>query len=286
MGITIKHGKPSTIISAAQEAGKARAAQRASEQAMAAATRLQEKQMEMEYRTAMQQQDMAIDLQMQERAKTWEIEKMELRSRMDFQREEQVRQRKLDSYDNIDTQLDKEVQAGRMTEKDAEPYRIKNNLARQGMNVSISDVVRQQEEERYGVKPYYTDPEFERDFPELSAAKRRDVIEGRAGTIPYHLSPEFLRTLPPSTAQEMLENKGIFFDSDEDFEEWLVNLEGATPTELPLGGKQLDIGVRAGAQAGAQVGTLDATTARRILAEVGGDRDKARQIARQRGYSF
>jgi len=32
--------------------------------------------------------------------------------------------------------------------------------------------------------------------------------------------------------------------------------------------------------------TLDADTARKILQEAGGDRNKARQIARARGYSF
>lgn len=144
--IRVEHGKPSTLISAAKRAGEARAAQRASEQAMAAATRLREKQMDMEYRTALAQQDRVIDLQMNERAKLWEIQKMELRSQIDFQREEKLRQRELDGYDNIDTQLDKEVQAGRMTEKEAEPYRLKNDLARQGMNVSISEITRQQEQ--------------------------------------------------------------------------------------------------------------------------------------------
>ena len=214
---------------------------------MAAASRLREKQMDLEYRTALAQQDRAIDLQMNERAKLWEIQKMELRSQIDFQREEQLRQRKLDSYDNIDSQLDKEVQSGRMREKDAEPYRLKNNLARQGMNISISEITRQQEgDDSYGVRPYYLEPEFERDYPELAEAKKKEVIEGRTGTVPYHLSPEFLRTLPPSTAQDMLADKGIFFNNDEEFEAWLVNLERDTPTERqPLGDKELDIGVRA-----------------------------------------
>lgn len=99
MAIRVKHGRPSTIITAARRAGEARAAQRASEQAMAAATRLREKQMDIEYRTALRQQDMAIDLQMNERAKLWEIQKMELHSQTDFAREEQKRQRALDEMD-------------------------------------------------------------------------------------------------------------------------------------------------------------------------------------------
>jgi len=262
------------------------------------AQRKQDIQMQQQYQQDMKVLDAQLDLEMYERSKRWEIDKMQLRSQMDFQREEQQRQRKLDSADSAIQQIDKEVLAGRITEQEAYPIKQKLELNKLGVNVPIS-AFPGEGEDRYGVRPYYTDPEFERDFPELAEAKRRDVTEGRVGTVPYHLSPEFLRTLPPSTAQEMLENKGIFFDSDEEFEAWLVNLEGDTPTELPLGDKQLDVGAKADQpelifkgygreriQAGAQVGTLDAATARAILTEAGGDRDRARQIARQRGYSF
>ena len=232
MGIKIKHGRPETMLTAAALAGQARKQEE-----------IQKMQMEFDYRQSLRQQDLTIDLQMQERAKLWEIQKMELRSQIDFQREEQSRQRKLDSIDSAMQQIDKEVLAGRITEQEAYPIKQKLEISKTGVSVPLS-AFPGEGEDRYGVRPYYTDPEFERDFPELAAAKRRDVTEGRAGTVPYHLSPEFLRTLPPSTAQEMLENKGIFFDSDEDFEAWLVNLEGATPTELPLGDKQLDVGAR------------------------------------------
>ena len=270
MGVKIKHGRPETMLTAAVLAGQARKQEE-----------IQKMQMEFDYRQSLRQQDMVIDLQMQERAKQWEIDKMQLRSQIDFQREEQLRQRKLDSIDSAMQQIDKEVLAGRITEKEAYPIKQKLELSKMGVNVPVS-AFPGDEEDRYGVRPYYTDPEFERDFPELAAAKKRDVTEGRAGTIPYHLSPEFLRTLPPSTAQEMLENKGIFFDSDEQFEEWLVNLEEATPTELPLGDKQLDIGVRVKGEEK----TLNETQARLILERAGGDKERARQIARQMGYSF
>ena len=278
MPITIKHGKPSTLLTAAQIKGEERAAQ----QQLERTERLQAQQREFEYRTAIRQQDLTIDLQMQERAKLWEIQKMELRSQTDFAREEQARQRKLDSYDNALQQINKEVLAGRMTEQEAYPLKLKYEMNKMGVDAPVSLLPTGGEEDRYGVRPYYTDPEFERDFPELAAAKKRDVTEGRAGTVPYHLSPEFLRTLPPSTAQEMLENKGIFFDSDEQFEEWLVNLESATPTELPLGDKQLDIGV----QQEVTPKLLNETQARLILKRVGGDKERARQIAKQMGYSF
>ena len=303
MPIRIEHGKPSTLLTAAQMAGEARKQEE-----------VQKMQMEFDYRQSLRQQDMQIDLQMQERSKLWEIQKMELRSQIDFQREEQLRQRKLDSIDSAIQQIDKEVLAGRITEQEAYPIKQKLEISKTGVSVPVSAFPGDEEErygmppwytspewkdtpegiaarekafpgddeDRYGVRPYYTDPEFERDFPELAAAKKRDVTEGRAGTVPYHLSPEFLRTLPPSTAQEMLENKGIFFDSDEEFETWWVNLEGDTPTELPLGDKQLDMGIRVEGEEK----TLNETQARLILERTGGDKERARQIARQMGYSF
>ena len=275
MGITVKHGKPSTIISAAKRAGKAKAAQRASEQAMAAAARLREKQMDMEYRTALAQQDRAIDLQMNERAKLWEIQKMELRSQTDFAREEQARQRKLDSYDNALQQIDKEVLAGRMTEQEAYPLKLKYEMNKMGVDAPTSLLPTGDEEDKYGVRPYYLEPEFERDYPELAEAKKKEVISGqRRGTVPYYLDPEYIRT-NPAAARQAQEARGIFL-SDEEFDD----LTG-TPTELPLGDKQLDVGVQVEEEK-----TLNETQARLILERAGGDKERARQIARQMGYSF
>ena len=231
MPIRIEHGRPSTLLTAAQLAGQARKQEE-----------LQKIQMEFDYKQALFKQQMDIDLEMDSRARLWEVEKMEISSRIDFQREEQVRQRKLDSYDNIDSQLDKEVQSGRMTEKEAEPYKLKNDLARQGMNVSISDITRQQEgdEDRFGVRPYYLEPEFERDFPELAAAKKKEVISGqRRGTVPYYLDPEWLRA-NRDIAMQVLESKGVMLEEDEID----AMIRRARPTELPLGEKQLDVGVR------------------------------------------
>ncbi|KKN73143.1 hypothetical protein LCGC14_0404520 [marine sediment metagenome] len=202
--------------------------------------------MEIDYRTNLKQQDMALDLEMQQRARMWEVDKMELRSQIDFQREEQLRQRKLDSYDNVDTQLDKEVQSGRMTEKDAEPYRLKNDLARQGMNISVSEITRQQKgDEQFGIPPYWEEY-FGEDYEgtterQFAEAKRRDVIEGRTGTIPIHLDPNWLRA-NRSIAMQVLESRGILLEEDE-IDTWIESASRGE-TELPLGDKQLDIGVR------------------------------------------
>lgn len=236
MPIRIEHGKPETLLTAAQMKGEARKQEE-----------LQKMQMEFDYRQALRQQDMAIDLQAEERAKQWEIEKMQLRSQIDFAREEQLRQRKLDSIDSAIQQIDKEVLAGRITEQEAYPIKQKLELGKMGVNVPVS-AFPGDEEDRFGVAPHWMrGREAPAGTPErmLYEAEMKRRIEGRAGTIPYHLSPEFLRTLPPSTAQDMLADKGIFFDSDEEFEAWLVNLESAEPTELPLGDKTLGVGVRA-----------------------------------------
>lgn len=280
MGITIQQPGLAELYGAAAATAKQQAEARRAQEIQA---RKEDLEIQQQYQTNMKLLDVQLDLEKYERAKRWEIDKMEISSRVDFEREEQERTRKMNSISSAIQQIDKEVMAGRITEQEAYPIKQKLELSKTGVSIPVS-AFPGEGDDRYGVRPYYTDPEFERDFPELAAAKKRDVTEGRAGTIPYHLSPEFLRTLPPSTAQEMLENKGIFFDNDEQFEEWLVNLERATPTVLPLGDKPLDIGVRAGAQV--DVGVLDAATARQILAEAGGDKDRARQIARQRGYSF
>ena len=228
MGIKIKHGRPSTLITAAQLAGEARKQEET-----------QKMQMEFDYRQSLRQQDMAIDLQMQERSKLWEIQKMELRSQIDFQREEQQRQRKLDSLDSAIQQIDKEVLAGRITEQEAYPIKQKLELSKMGVNVPIS-AFRGDEEDRYGVRPYYLEPEFERDYPELAEAKKREVISGqRRGTIPYYLDPAYVRT-NPAAARQAQEARGIFL-SDEEFNDLT---RGAEPTGLPLDDKSLDVGVR------------------------------------------
>ena len=142
---------------------------------------------------------------------------MELSSRLDFEREERVRQRKLDEFDNIDKQLDKEVESGRLSEKEIEAYRLKNNLAREGMNVPLSTLLRQgDKEEQFGMPPYweeYFKPEYtgtkEREYAE---AKRRDVISGRTGTRPWYLDPEMISTTMGRQAQEAA---GIFLTDAE-----------------------------------------------------------------------
>ena len=231
MGIKIKHGRPETMLTAAALAGQARKQEE-----------IQKMQMEFDYRQSLRQQDMAIDLQMNERAKQWEIDKMQLRSQIDFQREEQLRQRKLDSIDSAIQQIDKEVLAGRITEQEAYPIKQKLELNKMGVNVPVS-AFPGDEEDRYGVDPYWMRG---RDAPEgtperqLYEAKLAEGISGeRMGTRPYYFDPSFLSTYPEA-ARQAQEARGIFL-SDEEFS---AMARGET-AELPLGDKELDVGVRA-----------------------------------------
>ncbi|MFZ2095968.1 MAG: hypothetical protein WAV05_04945, partial [Anaerolineales bacterium] len=195
MSIRTEHGKPSTVISAAQKAGEARVGTLLAQQKMENEARLQQRQMELEYNAMLRKQDIAIDLQMHERAKLWEIEKMEMASRMDFAREEQSRQRKLDSIDSALQQIDKEVLAGRMTEQEAYPIKLKYEFSKSNIDVPTS-LLPGGAEERYGVEPWWRQlknaPEGS---PEkrLYEAKTEQTISGeRPGTIPYQLRPDIL----------------------------------------------------------------------------------------------
>lgn len=231
MGIKIKHGRPETMLTAAALAGQARKQEE-----------IQKIQMEFDYRQSLRQQDMMIDLQMQERAKLWEIDKMQLRSQMDFQREEQQRQRKMDSIDSAIQQIDKEVLAGRITEQEAYPIKQKLELSKTGVSVPVS-AFPGDEEDRYGVRPYWMrGREAPEGTPErrLYEAKMAEGISGeRMGTRPYYFDPSFLSTYPEA-ARQAQEARGIFL-SDEEFN---AMARGET-TELPLGDKALDVGVRA-----------------------------------------
>ncbi len=246
-----------------------------------AEARKQEIQEQRQYQQSVKQLDTQLDLEMYERSKRWEIDKMQLRSQVDFQREEQQRQRKLDSFDSALQQIDKEVLAGRMTEQEAYPLKLKYQMNKMGVDAPVSLLPTGDEEEGFGVKPYWMRG---RGAPEgtperqLYEAKMGQQISGeRRGVVPYYLDPVFIGNYPEA-ARQAQEARGIFL-SDEEFE----SIKRGT-TELPLAGKELDVGVRTKVQAG--VSPLSAAVARQILIEAGGDRDKARQIARQRGYSF
>lgn len=205
------------------------------------AQRKQDIQMQQQYQQDMKVLDAQLDLEMYERSKRWEIDKMQLRSQVDFQREEQQRQRKLDSIDSAIQQIDKEVSAGRMTEQEAYPLKLKYEMEKMGVDMPTS-LLPGREEEGYGVRPYWMRG---RDAPEgtperqLYESKMAEGISGeRMGTRPYYFDPSFLSTYPEA-ARQAQEARGVFL-SDEEFN---AMARGET-AELPLGDKQLDVGVQ------------------------------------------
>lgn len=270
-GLAGLYGAAATISKAEKEA------QRKQEQQ----ARKEEIQEQRQYQQSMKQLDAQLDLEMYERSKRWEIDKMQLRSQVDFQREEQQRQRKLDSLDSAIQQIDKEVLAGRMTEQEAYPLKLKYEMNKMGVDAPVSLLPTGDEDARFGVDPYWMrGKEAPEGTPErqLYEAKMAEGISGeRRGVVPYYLDPTFIGNYPEA-ARQAQEARGIFL-SDEEFE----SIKRGT-AELPLAGKQLDVGIRTEKQAG--VSPLSAAVARQILIEAGGDKEKARQIARQRGYSF
>lgn len=96
-------------------------AQKAEEQRI----RKEEIQMQQQYQQNVRQLDAQLDLEMYERSKRWEIDKMQLRSQMDFQREEQKRGRIIDDAENATLQIEKEIKAGNIDEDDPQ---VKNLL--------------------------------------------------------------------------------------------------------------------------------------------------------------
>lgn len=245
MPIKIKHGKPETALTLAAQIGQARTEARRTEA-------LEQMQLDFDYKKALREQDMAIDLEAEQRAKLWQIEKMELASRADFMREEQARQRKLDGLDSAIQQLDKEVQAGRMTEEEAYPYKLKLELAKSGVNVPIEDI-RGDEDGRFGVAPHWMRGE---DAPigsperNLYEAEMKRRIEGRTGTVPWDLAPDNIST-PMARASREAREMYIedFMDAGEKMEYEISGIvptrfQGAETTGALLADKSLDIGVR------------------------------------------
>ena len=223
MAIRRVHGARA-VAKAGSAAGAARAGEKAAalhqqrQEAQAAREfQLQLQREERAYRDAVRQQDMTLDLEMRERAKRWEIDNMELASRLDFEREEKVRQRRLDNADNALAQIDKEVQAGRMSEKEAYPLRLKYTLEKEGVDAPVSLVRPQGEGDQYGIKPYwmqYLQPQFAGTQEQQMAQNmlQEKTTGERGGTIPWYLTPKHINT---SAGRQAQEGAGIFLDEEE-----------------------------------------------------------------------
>lgn len=237
------YGRAAALIGRAQRAREQeQLAERRISQFRSIEAQRESQQIQIEQQRNMRLLDAQLDLEMYERSKRWEIDKMQLRSQVDFQREEQIRQRKLDSFDSAVQQIDKEVLAGRMTEQEAYPLKLKYEMNKMGVDAPVSLLPTGDEEDRYGVKPYWM---AGRDAPEgspmrqLYESKMQQGISGaRAGTVPYYFDPTFISKYPEA-ARQAQEARGIFL-SDEEFSDLM---------RTPMDTKQLGVGVQAEAPA-------------------------------------
>lgn len=146
MAIRVKHTDVETIAKLGLLAGQSVAAQRDIErtQAMARLAQQQEHEKQM---TAFRAQ---LDLQASMRSQQWEVEKMEIRSRLDFEREEKERMRRLDDIDSALRQIDREVESGRITEVQANTLKFNQEMKRYGTAPPVSLIKPPAEErERY-----------------------------------------------------------------------------------------------------------------------------------------
>ena len=193
--------------------GQAKAEQEAAQKAFAANERRAAQIADQQYRDAVRQQDIVLDLEMRERAKRWEIDKLEIRSRMDFEQEEKERGRKIESANNALAQIDKEVSAGRMSEDEAYPLRLKYTLEKQGADAPTSLVKPGGREDEYGMKPYWMQGEQAPEgspMRQLYETKLQQGISGeRGGSIPWELQSE---NINDPRAKALRENKGIYLE--------------------------------------------------------------------------
>lgn len=114
MAIRVEHGKVGTAAQLGLLAGQAKFAQQQMEYAQTAAREAQRMKHEKEMAAFRAQ----LDIQAEQRANIWELEKMEIRSRTDFSREEAERQRKLSEKQARLDALERARKDGQITEED------------------------------------------------------------------------------------------------------------------------------------------------------------------------
>lgn len=134
MPIKIQHGTVESIAKLGLLAGQSVAAQREIERAQD----IKERAMQIAHDEQMFKFRAQLDLQAAMRSQEWEMEKMEVRSRLDFERSEKERIRKLDDVDNALRQIDREVEAGRITEVQANALKFRQEMKKYGAAPPVS----------------------------------------------------------------------------------------------------------------------------------------------------
>jgi len=149
MAIEVRHTDIGDIARLGVLAGKSVAAQKEIEYARTVAREAQRMAHEKEMAIFRAQ----LDIEAAKRSHQWEFEKMEIRSRLDFEREERERMRRLDDADNALRQIDREVESGRITNEQADTLRFYQEMKQYGAAPPISLIQPPREERPRRITP-------------------------------------------------------------------------------------------------------------------------------------
>lgn len=252
-------GTAKLMTGLARLAGESIAAQRETEQAERQAIELrriqaQQEQAELERQWEKErvQLNHQWDIEGFNRSKAWDIEKMETASRLDFQREEKKRQKLLDELDTKKKAID---DSNYLTDEEKEIWKLRVET-----EIPIEKALQPE-------KAVFTPAYIEQT---LGALASDDSFLDKDEAINYASKrfggPEKI----PAEAMNVIEKR------------WPVGGEMETTYGEPLTLTEPNQPVIQGFG----VNPLDPNTAMAILQAAGGDKDKARRIAKQRGYSF
>jgi len=211
------------------------------------------------------QQDFAHEMRLRQaeldreaRAMEWETEKMEIVSRLDFEQDEKERLRYKAEYKAGRDTLNKNKDNMGDTEYAKAEYELNKLYAGKGIPEADSGLgfdTRQDTDDSFTNLPYYYQGATPEKIAELNEAKRQSVIdpESNITSLPWFLSPQYISD---PRAREERKTRGIILSNEE------VQNISEQYTMKPL----------------------DAITAEEIYDESDGDIDKARKIAKERGY--
>ncbi len=232
MGIRREYGHRAAA-KAGLQTGRRAAAKEASKEAAQRAAQLQRQREQQQYDMSVREMQMEMSLEAERRARAWQIEKMEIASRLDFEREERDRQRRLESIDNKLRQLEKEKDEGRFS---ADDRAYSNAVAYwESQKTFVETGIRPPKGgKQYGVEPYWMEyKQAPEGTPErqLYESKLEQQVSGvRTGTLPWYLDPRYIRS---TAAEEERANRGIFLDP-EDIDEFLGMGRGGEAIKAPI----------------------------------------------------
>jgi len=260
MGIKVQHGDPRDIIKLGKLAGEARAAEIKAQREAAKEAAVME--MKNRRELAMFQSQLQLErakfqhmagFEAEKRAKLWEIEKMQMRSQFDFMRKEEQRARKLKDIDNSLAAIDKEVEAGRISKKEAYPIKLKLEVSKSGVDLP-STLLKDSSTERYGVQPYWMRGKDappgtpERKLYEAQIAQK--TMGERGGTVPWYLTPKYVDT--PAGVSAQMENN-IFLE-DAERQRMAVGMTTKPQEKQPTPAELRKQGTRQAYEIGVQLG--------------------------------